>query len=193
MTNRLNSIEARIAAGFVLVAAVLKYTALGTVVDLPASLQGFPQYLSTITLVVLVFAMVLMGRYLNALATPISVALILTMLAVGGYFAFRFVDHINAHAPYVECVDDPRHRILVPRQPEPELARQIEIGGGVADGWCDHPDTGQFRALIASAANADVPMLTLWQIVLETMLTMSLIYAAWLLAPDRPAGASPRR
>jgi hypothetical protein len=185
--DRLKSTEAVIGGVVALLAVVAKYAAISSVLDLPEGVAGIAPFLSTVSVIVFTLLIIFLSDAIVAVRQVIVGAAIAIMVIVGIILAAQFVSDIRTQSIEVGCTNEPDTLILEPAHPSGRLERLIDQGGGLENAWCEEDSTIVRRLVVRE--NADqVRALTLFLILAETLLTLAVTLAAWLVA-NRDGGA----
>lgn len=172
--------EIRLAAAGALAAAVLKYTSLNTVLDLPPALVGLPQHISTAIMLVAVLLLLAVGKLWQGVPVVLQALVILSLTGISIVFAFKIADRVNDQTIQIECRGENEVRVLQPSNPSDWLTQEIKVGGDIRGAWCDHPTKqAEFRSRIRAEAKSDVKTLSIWIILAETLLALAIVLGLW--------------
>lgn len=173
--------EVQLAAAGALVAALLKYTSLNTILDLPPALVGLPQHISTAIMVVVVILLLAVGSFWRSRPFWLQIAVIVILSGIAITFAFKIADRVNDQTIEIACRGEENVRLLRPASPSDWLAREIRVGGSIEGAWCDHPTKkSEFRSRLRSEAGPDVRTLSYWIILAETLLALAIVLGLWM-------------
>lgn len=155
MIERLKSGEALIAAIASLGAAGLQYFAIPSIIDIPENISPLYQYLTTGLLVVLILIVLLLLPDLSKMHVVWQAITVLALMGAGMLMAISLVNQLSDHSFEKTCLNQERIVILAPSEPTDRLQTELMRVGGAATGWCNHPDTTFFRALLRQDAVPD--------------------------------------